>query len=239
MIAERSVCGALNPDFRTPARVRAPRPAGAPAARQRERSRRRRELPHRVRAGCRQRRQAAEGGLPRARGRRRRGRHPDHDEGGRGGFSAQHDDGAHQARRVEVRVGHQAHDHDEGRPGGRRRGCGDPVDRTREACRAQDRGQGPRQVKATPARAKKKDDDEDDAEVEIEDLEIDVAEDEEAAEPGAKKAAAAAPSDEPEETGFVVSDADEDDAPVQQVVTAGATADPVRTTSSRSARSRC
>ncbi len=86
----------------------------------------------------------------------------------------------------------------------------------------------PAKSKATPARAKKKDDDEDDAEVEIEDLEIDVAEDEEAAEPGAKKAAAAAPSDEPEETGFVVSDADEDDAPVQQVVTAGATADPVK-----------
>ena len=86
----------------------------------------------------------------------------------------------------------------------------------------------PAKSKATPARAKKKDDDEDDAEVEIEDLEIDVTEDEEAAEPGAKKAAAAAPSDEPEETGFVVSDADEDDAPVQQVVTAGATADPVK-----------
>ncbi|MFH5823030.1 RNA polymerase sigma factor [Georgenia sp. AZ-5] len=31
-----------------------------------------------------------------------------------------------------------------------------------------------------------------------------------------------------EETGFVVSDADDDDAPVQQVVTAGATADPVK-----------
>ncbi|MEV8180068.1 RNA polymerase sigma factor [Cellulosimicrobium funkei] len=86
----------------------------------------------------------------------------------------------------------------------------------------------PAKSKATPARAKKKDDDEDDAEVEIEDLEIDVTEDEEAAEPGAKKAAAVAPSDEPEETGFVVSDADEDDAPVQQVVTAGATADPVK-----------
>lgn len=86
----------------------------------------------------------------------------------------------------------------------------------------------PAKSKATPARAKKKGDDEDDAEVEIEDLEIDVTEDEEAAEPGAKKAAAAAPSDEPEETGFVVSDADEDDAPVQQVVTAGATADPVK-----------
>lgn len=86
----------------------------------------------------------------------------------------------------------------------------------------------PAKSKATPARAKKKDDDEDDAEVDVEDLEIDVTEDEEAAEPGAKKAAAAATSDEPEETGFVVSDADEDDAPVQQVVTAGATADPVK-----------
>ncbi|MBN0039581.1 RNA polymerase sigma factor [Cellulosimicrobium cellulans] len=91
----------------------------------------------------------------------------------------------------------------------------------------------PAKAKAAPARAKKKDDDEDDAEVEIEDLEIDVTEDEPeddaAAEAGAKKSAAgAAATDEPEETGFVVSDADEDDAPVQQVVTAGATADPVK-----------
>ncbi len=41
---------------------------------------------------------------------------------------------------------------------------------------------------------------------------------------------AEAPADEEvvEETGFVVSDADDDDAPVQQVVTAGATADPVK-----------
>ncbi|MBM7820255.1 RNA polymerase primary sigma factor [Cellulosimicrobium cellulans] len=84
----------------------------------------------------------------------------------------------------------------------------------------------PAKAKATPARAKKKDDGEDDAEVE--DLEIDVTEDEEAADSGAKKPAAGAASEEPEETGFVVSDADEDDAPVQQVVTAGATADPVK-----------
>src|SRR5690606_24830633 len=41
---------------------------------------------------------------------------------------------------------------------------------------------------------------------------------------GAKKAA----DGEEEETGFTVSDADDDDAPAQQVVTAGATADPVK-----------
>ncbi|HLV05118.1 MAG TPA: RNA polymerase sigma factor [Actinomycetaceae bacterium] len=35
-------------------------------------------------------------------------------------------------------------------------------------------------------------------------------------------------ADETKESGFVVSDADDDDAPVQQVVTAGATADPVK-----------
>ncbi len=88
----------------------------------------------------------------------------------------------------------------------------------------------PAKAKATPARAKKKDDDEDDAEVEVEDLEIDVTEDDEdaAADTGTKKPAAGAATEEPEETGFVVSDADEDDAPVQQVVTAGATADPVK-----------
>ncbi|WP_176554624.1 RNA polymerase sigma factor [Georgenia sp. 311] len=39
---------------------------------------------------------------------------------------------------------------------------------------------------------------------------------------------AAATTTGPKETGFVVSDADDDDAPVQQVVTAGATADPVK-----------
>ena len=39
--------------------------------------------------------------------------------------------------------------------------------------------------------------------------------------------------------GFVVSDSDETDEPVQQVTVAGATADPVKDTSSRSARSPC
>ncbi|MCC2333461.1 RNA polymerase sigma factor [Cellulomonas wangsupingiae] len=42
------------------------------------------------------------------------------------------------------------------------------------------------------------------------------------------KPAAAKKEDEPEDTGFVYSDADDDDAPAQQVVTAGATADPVK-----------
>ncbi|WP_449343048.1 RNA polymerase sigma factor [Terrabacter terrigena] len=41
-------------------------------------------------------------------------------------------------------------------------------------------------------------------------------------------APAGAKSDEPEESGFVIRDDDEDDAPAQQVVTAGATADPVK-----------
>ncbi|MCL2424475.1 MAG: sigma-70 family RNA polymerase sigma factor, partial [Micrococcales bacterium] len=47
------------------------------------------------------------------------------------------------------------------------------------------------------------------------------------AEPGAK-AAAAGDEPEQEDPGFVFSDADDDDAPAQQVVTAGATADPVK-----------
>jgi RNA polymerase primary sigma factor len=42
------------------------------------------------------------------------------------------------------------------------------------------------------------------------------------------KKAAAEPAEETEETGFVIRDDDEDDAPAQQVVTAGATADPVK-----------
>ncbi len=41
-------------------------------------------------------------------------------------------------------------------------------------------------------------------------------------------AATAKKDDDPEDTGFVYSDADDDDAPAQQVVTAGATADPVK-----------
>ncbi|WP_344950548.1 sigma-70 factor domain-containing protein, partial [Terrabacter ginsenosidimutans] len=40
--------------------------------------------------------------------------------------------------------------------------------------------------------------------------------------------AAAAETEETEESGFVIRDDDEDDAPAQQVVTAGATADPVK-----------
>ena len=55
----------------------------------------------------------------------------------------------------------------------------------------------------------------------------DVAEDD-AEETEAKPAAAVKKEDEPEDTGFVYSDADDDDAPAQQVVTAGATADPVK-----------
>jgi len=42
------------------------------------------------------------------------------------------------------------------------------------------------------------------------------------------KPKAAAAEEETEDTGFVYSDADDDDAPAQQVVTAGATADPVK-----------
>ncbi|MGN8245373.1 RNA polymerase sigma factor [Cellulomonas soli] len=51
--------------------------------------------------------------------------------------------------------------------------------------------------------------------------------DAEESEEGAKKPAAAA-EEESEDKGFVYSDADDDDAPAQQVVTAGATADPVK-----------
>ncbi|NUR81182.1 MAG: RNA polymerase sigma factor [Dermatophilaceae bacterium] len=68
---------------------------------------------------------------------------------------------------------------------------------------------------------------EDAPEGELEEVEVvdEVAEDSDDAE-GAP--AAGAKSDEPEESGFVIRDDDEDDAPAQQVVTAGATADPVK-----------
>ena len=84
---------------------------------------------------------------------------------------------------------------------------------------------------AKRGRKKKSDDEEFDEteEVEIEDLEEDADEsaDEEADTATAAKDAKA--TEEPEESaGFVYSDADDDDAPAQQVVTAGATADPVK-----------
>ena len=68
-------------------------------------------------------------------------------------------------------------------------------------------------------------------EVEIEDVELDttepvVATDGEETEDGEKKPATA--EEESEDKGFVYSDADDDDAPAQQVITAGATADPVK-----------
>lgn len=90
----------------------------------------------------------------------------------------------------------------------------------------------------------KGDDEVDEEDVDLEDVEIDDAdleagddatdaedttEEPEAEDAAAKPAAPGAKSeDETEDTGFVVSDRDEDDAPAQQVVTAGATADPVK-----------
>jgi len=96
--------------------------------------------------------------------------------------------------------------------------------------------------KAAPAKASKAGDDatgelDENVDVdvaELEDVEVtdtveietdDVAEDGDEAE---AKPAVAKKEDEPEDTGFVYSDADDDDAPAQQVVTAGATADPVK-----------
>jgi len=89
--------------------------------------------------------------------------------------------------------------------------------------------------------------DADDVPVDLEDVEIDVTEevvaddvdvvevvevvdaDAEESEDGEQaKPAAAAEEEETEDKGFVYSDADDDDAPAQQVVTAGATADPVK-----------
>ncbi|WP_147796470.1 RNA polymerase sigma factor [Cellulomonas sp. Y8] len=96
-------------------------------------------------------------------------------------------------------------------------------------------------VKATKATKAKSDEDGDEEDVELEDVEIDDAEleagddaeetteDGESEETPAAAAAKKAPAaEETTDTGFVVSDRDEDDAPAQQVVTAGATADPVK-----------
>lgn len=106
-------------------------------------------------------------------------------------------------------------------------------------------------AKAAPAKASKataKDEDggdEDIEDVDIEDVEIDesdaiedveveaTAESTEESEDGDEETTEAAPAAKAEEEsedsgGFVYSDADDDDAPAQQVVTAGATADPVK-----------
>jgi len=96
---------------------------------------------------------------------------------------------------------------------------------------------------AKPVKGAKGDDEVDEEDVDLEDVEIDEADlavaddategdeatdDADTEDAPAKPAAAAKPEDETEDTGFVVSDRDEDDAPAQQVVTAGATADPVK-----------
>ncbi|WP_243882226.1 RNA polymerase sigma factor [Cellulomonas dongxiuzhuiae] len=59
-------------------------------------------------------------------------------------------------------------------------------------------------------------------------VEVEADDTEEVADETEAKPAVAKKEDEPEDTGFVYSDADDDDAPAQQVVTAGATADPVK-----------
>ncbi|MEW1955301.1 RNA polymerase sigma factor [Terrabacter sp. NPDC080008] len=63
---------------------------------------------------------------------------------------------------------------------------------------------------------------------ELEDVEVAVDVVDEGDETDEAAPAAAAKSEEAEESGFVIRDDDEDDAPAQQVVTAGATADPVK-----------
>ncbi|GAB2474064.1 hypothetical protein GCM10007967_31740 [Xylanimonas ulmi] len=98
-------------------------------------------------------------------------------------------------------------------------------------------------AKKPAAKAAKAESDEDKADdVEIDDADLavdveadveDVAEDAEGQEPAEEsddnKPAAAKPAGaEEEDTGFVVSDSDDEDQPAQQVVTAGATADPVK-----------
>ncbi|MEV7972022.1 RNA polymerase sigma factor [Cellulomonas sp. NPDC089187] len=94
----------------------------------------------------------------------------------------------------------------------------------------------PVKAKATKATAKSEDEPVEDEDIEIDeaeltaDAELETAEDGEATAEGAEGADAKSTtkSEETEDTGFVVSDADDDDQPAQQVVTAGATADPVK-----------
>ncbi|WP_420807819.1 RNA polymerase sigma factor [Antribacter gilvus] len=92
---------------------------------------------------------------------------------------------------------------------------------------------GDAKAPAKGAKGKAKGDDEELEDVPIEELEADIEVDDVEIPAGTDEAAVVAPVvaakvEADEDTGFVVSDADEDDAPVQQVVTAGATADPVK-----------
>ena len=79
-------------------------------------------------------------------------------------------------------------------------------------------------------------------EVEVEETldATDTADDDDSDEESAAKPAPAAAEEDESSAAFVIRDDDEDDAPAQQVVTAGATADPVKgLPRSRSARSPC
>ncbi|AJT40761.1 RNA polymerase sigma factor [Psychromicrobium lacuslunae] len=82
--------------------------------------------------------------------------------------------------------------------------------------------------KATRGRKPKADSESEEAEVKVEDLEVseETEEPEEVTEEGLAEVAEVA--EEATGSGFVYSDADDDDAPVQQVMSAGATADPVK-----------
>lgn len=101
-------------------------------------------------------------------------------------------------------------------------------------------------AKAAPSKASPAESDEDGAEVEdvdaeptdleeveveetVEEADAETTDGDESEDEGAEaKPKAASTEEETEDTGFVYSDADDDDAPAQQVVTAGATADPVK-----------
>ena len=131
--------------------------------------------------------------------------------------------------------------HDDRRRGqGCRRGAGE--DGREEDHGAQDRGQEGRgcvpTAPSSPLTARSWPDDVVETELEEVDVVAVVAEVAEAGrddadaddtdEDGEPKPKAAAATEETEESGFVIRDDDEDDAPAQQVVTAGATADPVK-----------
>ena len=98
-------------------------------------------------------------------------------------------------------------------------------DDTVSAAEPKKRGPKPGAKAAAEAAGKSHDDDSDDVDVEedLDDVVPDPSELTEEGEEGAGKAAGAATG-----SGFVYSDADDDDAPVQQVMSAGATADPVK-----------
>ncbi|GAA2864858.1 RNA polymerase sigma factor [Paenarthrobacter ilicis] len=125
-------------------------------------------------------------------------------------LTAEEKKAATSAKRAATRAANKASEGDAGKPAPKKRG---PKPGAKAAAEAANESSGA---------------DADDANAEDEDFDPAAAEEVEVADDDAEDGAAAPKKAAPSGTGFVYSDADDDDAPVQQVMSAGATADPVK-----------